>query len=75
MYRRDDHPERRTGEILIGSSDERTYKYISWSTKKRGHVAYDIHDKPYNDPNIFPVFVQQSELIANGIDPKMILRW
>ena len=71
-YKKNNHPEKKNGEVLLGSSDERTFKYIAWSSKRRGKVAYDIRDKPRKS-KYFPVFVQRRELVEHGINPDNLL--
>lgn len=64
------HPEARQGEVLLTNADSYTYKnHIGRKTKRKGVVAYDMYNRPLRDSDFFPVFVQRSDLEADGIDP------
>lgn len=64
------HPEAQQGEVLLTNADLDTYKnHIGRTTKRRGVVAYDMHNRPIHGSALFPVFVQRSDLEADGIDP------
>lgn len=74
------HPEEMDGEVFVGNyQDESHHKIqgqgiflelfdkINWKTKRQGKIAYDINGKVIE--NVFPVFVQRSEMREAGFDP------
>jgi len=65
------HPEVKEGEVFLTNADIEGLCHIGWKSKRKGSVAYDIHNKPIPSfgHDFFPVFVQRSELEAGGIDP------
>jgi disulfide oxidoreductase YuzD len=70
------HPELKPGEIWLTNATHESYERIGWTTKRAGNIAYDIYGEKagemtygfYADEAFFPVFVQESELVAAGID-------
>lgn len=64
-----EHPEALEGEVLLTNADSEGLDHIGWKSKRRGNVAYDIHNKPIKSHDFFPVFVQRQELLKGGIDP------
>lgn len=70
MYKRENHPEFRVGEMFLGNFTERNFReHIGWWTKRMGNIAYDVNDWP-TEPveGLYPVFVQRVELKKKGID-------
>lgn len=67
---RKNHPETQEGEVFLTNADSEGFaEHIGWKSKRKGEVAYDVHNKPVKSYDFFPVFVQRSELEAGGIDP------
>lgn len=62
----ENHPECQSGEVLLGNFNEESYRELGWSSKRIGLNAYNsCGDKLGNYPNIFPIFVQESEVRAS----------
>lgn len=57
------HPECRTDEIFLSNADEFTFSMISYKTKRKGIISYDINGEEIGDqwPGSFPVFVNKEE--------------
>ena len=65
-----EHPELREGEIYFGNDEPEGFERIGWKTKRLGKVAYDSNNQPYDEANnLFPIFVQKSELKEHGRNP------
>jgi len=75
-FNRNSHPERQPNEVFIANALDGTgedgYDLIRWATKRKGKTAYDVHGIPLGErlPQGFPVFVKQSEILAE--DPKTL---
>lgn len=55
-----DHRELRDGEIFLGNGNEKGFEQLSYQTKRRGKLAYDISGKKVL-PQYFPVFCSAKE--------------
>ena len=61
------HSEKRQGEVFLTNSWPDHYPHLSdWRTKRRGVRAYDLEGNV--QPGYFPVFVQEAEALAQGLD-------
>lgn len=66
------HPELRDGEVHLGNFDRMGFVYCGYKTKRMGNVPFNpiTHEStaPIDGlPDVFPVFVQRTELEAAGI--------
>jgi len=68
MYRQDNHPDRREGEVWITNATEVQFREMAWKTKRLGYEAYNRcgHLIPFSEEGLLPVFVQSSELKKAG---------
>lgn len=60
------HPELRKGEVFLTNTTDDDWALVDHRTKRKGRVAYDIHNNPIDGS--FPVFVQRDELVSKGIN-------
>lgn len=56
------HPERRSGEIFVGNSNNYGFENIGWKTKRKGDKAFYSFGKEYADQSYFPVFASEEEV-------------
>lgn len=59
-----DHPEKKTGEILLTNGVQGFFDKLPYATKRIGKVAYDLNgDKLKGDllKDCFPIFVGEAE--------------
>jgi hypothetical protein len=54
------HPEQGVDEIYLGNFTNESYTQVSWKTKRRGKIAYDINGNILSE--LRPAFVLRQEL-------------
>jgi len=63
------HPELREGEVYSCNTTSAFINSQRWTTARIGKVAYTIGGKPFqpdSGADLYPVFVQRSEIEAAG---------
>lgn len=60
------HPERMDDEFFLGNMTDVAFKNSKWKTKRRGYVAYDSSGMNITSLGLFPAFVKQEDVSANG---------
>lgn len=58
------HPEQQSGEIHLLNSDPTTVRYIGWTSKRVGEIAYDVDGKV--EAGKVPVFIMAEEFARSG---------
>jgi len=67
------HPELRWGEVFLCNDSPEDFEHVGWTTKRLGEVAYRKDGTEVGpSSNLYPVFVQASELEETGIDPATV---
>lgn len=61
------HAEIRAKEVFLSNTNDRGWRLISWTSKRRGQIAYDGNGTKLGHVDWFPVFVSSDELSAASL--------